>query len=66
MRIAEHIGVPKCKHPVDDPYEAGKESEKRVKPNAVSAAANTWACAAQEMKAAKCPLPHITRHMPVP
>ena len=43
---AEHIGMPKCKRPVGDPYGAGKESGKRAKPDAVSAAANTQAHAA--------------------
>jgi hypothetical protein len=38
---AEHIGIPKRKRPIDDPYGAGEHSGKRAKPNAVLAAANT-------------------------
>ena len=46
MRTAEHTGMPKRKRPADDPYGAGKESGKRARPDAVSAAANTRAHAA--------------------
>ena len=56
-RTAEHIGMPKRKCPTDDSYGAGEESGKRAKPDAVSAAANTWARAAQEKKVAECPPP---------
>jgi hypothetical protein len=56
---AEHIGVPKRKRPNDDPYGAGEDSGKRAKPDAVSAAANARARAAEEraLKAAECPAP---------
>jgi hypothetical protein len=50
---AEHIGVPKRKRTNDDPYGAGEDSGKRAKPDAVSAAANARARAAEERKALK-------------
>ncbi len=62
--MAEHIGIPKRKRPNDDPYGAGEDSGKHAKPDAVSAAANARARAAEEWKAfakaeaAEC-LPHL-------
>ena len=50
---AEHIGVPKRKRTNDDPYGAGEDSGKRAKPDAVLAAANAQARAAEEWKALK-------------
>ena len=67
--IAEHIGMPKRKQPTDDPYEAGEDSRKRAKPNAVLAAANTWACMAEEhasLKAAECPPSSLSACLPPP
>ena len=46
--MAKHIGVPKCKHPADNPYGAGEEPGKHAKPNAVSATANAQVCVAKE------------------
>ena len=45
---ADHIGVPKHKRSNDDPYGAGKDSEKHAKPNAVSPTANAQVHAATE------------------
>jgi hypothetical protein len=55
---AKHIGIPKHKRPIDDPYGAGEHSGKRAKPDAVSAAANTRARAAKEKAAERPPLHH--------
>src|SRR6266852_3581108 len=75
---AEHISVPKRKRPNDDPYGAGEDSGKRAKPDAVSAAANARARAAEERKAfakaeaAECPPPpaslptHLSPHPAYP
>jgi hypothetical protein len=48
---AQHIGEPNRKRAADnDPYGAGEQSGKRAKPDARSAAANSRARAAQELK----------------
>jgi hypothetical protein len=52
-RTAEHISIPKHKRGNNNPYGAGKESGKRAKSDAVSAAANDQAHA----KAAEHPPP---------
>src|SRR6266576_2386425 len=62
---AEHIGVPKHKHPCDNPYGAGEQSGKRAKPDAVSAASNARAHA--KGKAAEPPPASLpTRLSPSP
>jgi hypothetical protein len=70
---AEHIGVPKRKRTNDDPYEAGEQSGKRAKPDAVSTAANSRAWAAAEcpppaslpMRLPPSPAPYAQTH-PIP
>src|SRR5258707_15176385 len=67
---AQHIGEPNRKRTADDdPYGAGKQSGKRTKPDARSAAANVRARVAEERAAPKAePLPSLPapRALPLP
>src|SRR5229473_6334682 len=67
---AQHIGEPNCKRTADDdPYGAGKQSSKRTKPDARSAATNVRARIAEERAAPKAePLPSLpaSRALPLP
>jgi uncharacterized protein YbjT (DUF2867 family) len=67
---AQHIGEPNRKRAADnDPYGAGEQSGKHVKPDACSAAANARAHAAAERavpKAEPPPTPLLPPALPLP